>query len=536
MVKKKITFEEIKFFKSISKREYDSIIGFYDRVNLYCKPYYVRDSSTNGVSKTNSYVTVFILNCVEDFSNYIMNTLMPRGTEWGKAEVDTDLYERANIARMSKEVLSKNVNDMNIKLEKATFKLFKYINNSNYYNQVYSAVFDNVSSGTGLVRINDLKDFNKPISFQREDISNCYISENSTGKVSYIFKHHKDYNYLEFKQKFKFAEWIDGDTSIERKINFYECVIEQNGEYHHILIDDSMERELYYKILPYSPLVAFRFRGHENNSYGIGQGMWCLDYFEALSELMVLDKEHVANIVNPPLLAYGDSHLFNALMVKAGYVNYGGLQGAPNSLDVKTILPSGRLEILDAQINKIKDDIQRAFLVNPLGDIKQNPDLTATEAQLRSRQFRDTFSGVYERLVIELLEPIFLATLHILASNKLIEVEDEWIKISKIKFMNDIAEEANFKEVQKLVQVTQLGTLLGGQEFPQLLIGKGKLRDWLVKRTGVNAEPLNTNEEIKELIEKAETEVKNMQQQQLNIQQGGGNVSGQGDSGINGID
>lgn len=527
----KITTDELRFYQGVAKKEYDSIISYYDKVNYYCKPYYTRGNVNGEVTKINRYVTVFILNCVEDFSNYIMNTLMPRGTEWGKAEIDTDLYERANLEKMSKAVLDKNINDINIKLEKATFTLFKYINNSNYYNQIYSGVFDNVSTGTGIVRINNLKDFNKPISFQREDISDCYISENSTGRPAYIFKKHKDYNYLEFKQKFKFAEWVDSDKSLERRINIYECVIEKDGQYHHIITDESLDQELYYAILPYCPLVPFRFRGHENNSYGIGQGMWCLDYFESLSELMTMDKEHVANVVNPALIGYGDSNLFSGLMVKAGYLNYGGLQGTPNSLEVKPILPPARLEVLDSQINKVKEDIQKAFLVNPLGDIKQNPDLTATEAQLRSRQFRDTFSGVYERLVIELLEPIFIASLHILSDNKLIDIEDEWIKLSKVKFVNDIAEEANFKEVQKLVQATQLGTILGGEGFNQLFIGKGKLRDWIVKRIGVNVEPLNTNEEITALIEQAKQEVKMQQQEQLDIQRGK-NANNQGSQGI----
>ena len=132
----KINTDEVRFYQAIAKKEYDSIINYYDKVNLYCKPYYTHNNR-GGITKVNNYVTVFILNCVEDFSNYIMNTLMPRGTEWGKAEVDTDLYERANIAKMSKENLNKNITDINLKLEKATFKLFKYINNSNYYNQIY---------------------------------------------------------------------------------------------------------------------------------------------------------------------------------------------------------------------------------------------------------------------------------------------------------------------------------------------------------------------------------------------------------------
>ncbi|MGL5189033.1 MAG: portal protein [Cetobacterium sp.] len=532
MAKKKLTIEEIKFFKEVAKKEYDSIISYYDKVNYYCKPYYARNSLTTDVTKVNQYVTVFILNCIEDFTNYIMNTLMSRGTEWGKAEIDTDLYERANIAKMSKEVLSKNINDINLKLEKATFKLFKYLNNSNYYNQIYSSAWDCISMGLGVVRVNDLKDFNRPFSFQREDVSDCFISENSTGKVAYIFKKHKDFNYLEFKQKFVFANWVDSDKSLERKINFYECVVERDGKYHHILYDESMQQELMYEILEYPPLIAFRFRGHENSSYGIGQGMWCLDYFDTLSELMILDKEHVANTVNPALIGYGDTQLFNSLMVKAGYINYGGLSGTPKSLEVKPVLPPARLEVLDAQINKVKADIEKAFLVNPLGDVADNPDLTATEAQLRSRQFRDTFSGVYERLVIELLEPVFLSTMYILSENKLIDIEDEYIKLSKIKFINDIAEEANFKEVQKLVQVVQLGTILGGQEFPSLLIAKGKLRDWIVKRTGVNVEPLNSNEEIAKLIELAQEQIKLQQQMALEQAKGGTNVSNQGNQGI----
>ncbi|MGL5951333.1 MAG: portal protein, partial [Cetobacterium sp.] len=320
------------------------------------------------------------------------------------------------------------------------------------------------------------------------------------GEIRYIFKEYKDFNFDEFKTLFPFGKWVDSDERVERKIDFIEYVIYQKGKWIHGVTTLNFDQELFLEKLDYNPFIIFRFRKHEFLSYGVGQGMWCLDYFRDLDEAMRLDREQLANAITPALIGYGDRSLFDSLVVRAGTLNYGGLHDHPSALRVSQVIQDPKINILKDQIERIKEGINKSFFVMPLGQL-DSKNMTATEAQIRAEQFKTTFTGVYERLVNELLEPLIMNSVMILQANKIVDLETETIQLSKVVFINSISESTQWGEVNKLINVIQLSSQLVGQEAAAMMINKGKLRDYMVQKTGVNIEALNTTEEIAQEIE-----------------------------------
>ncbi|MGL4999551.1 MAG: portal protein, partial [Cetobacterium sp.] len=431
--------------------------------------------------------------------NYITNTLLPRGSHWGRMDIDEELAELIR-QKDNKIIQDRKRDSAKLQLEKSTEKLFKYINNSNYFDEIYGSIWDAVTMGTGIIKVNNTKNPAKPISFKNEGITNTYISEDPLGEIRYIFKEYKDFNFDEFKTLFPFGKWVDSDERVERKIDFIEYVIYQKGKWIHGVTTLNFDQELFLEKLDYNPFIIFRFRKHEFLSYGVGQGMWCLDYFRDLDEAMRLDREQLANAITPALIGYGDRSLFDSLVVRAGTLNYGGLHDHPSALRVSQVIQDPKINILKDQIERIKEGINKSFFVMPLGQL-DSKNMTATEAQIRAEQFKTTFTGVYERLVNELLEPLIMNSVMILQANKIVDLETETIQLSKVVFINSISESTQWGEVNKLINVIQLSSQLVGQEAAAMMINKGKLRDYMVQKTGVNIEALNTTEEIAQEIE-----------------------------------
>lgn len=511
----KMEKEHLIYYHAQAKKELDAIKSHYDEVIQFTRPYYSNEY-TIGLDKNSKHSDMFILNVVEDFTNYILNTLLPRGSHWGKLEIDEDLLPY--IQETDNKVLQrKKAEEVKKLLEDANEKVFKAIDSSNYFDEVYNSVWDCVTLGTGVIKISDTKNITKPIIFENESYENVSFLEDCYGKIKYVFRMHKMMNYDKFSQKFPFAKWVNDDKRPEFETEILEIIVPDGDKYRHMVFHNNFDEVLFEEVLDYNPFIIFRFRKHDFTSYGIGQGLWCLDYFKDLEEATRLDREQIANVITPALIGYGDKTLFDSLKVKAGTINFGGIKNHPSALHIEQIIPDARINVLKEQIERIKADIQKAFFVNPLGDVEESQSMTATEVQIRSEQFRNTFAGVYERLVMELLEPIITNTLYILTDNKVTKISDKkFIEISKVVFINAISENSKWKEVDKLLRVFGIAGQILGQEQATILINQGKLRDFLVDNTGVLTEPLNTNEEIEAILQ----ERMQMAQAQIQMQMG----------------
>ena len=163
-------------------------------------------------------------------------------------------------------------------------------------------------------------------------------------------------------------------------------------------------------------------------------------------------------IVEPPLMATGDKGLINNIVLKPGYANYGGTgQNSPmgngfNGLDIKPIITSQSLIPVDQDINTCKYEIKSLFMSNPLGDLGESKNRSATEVQARMQLFRSRWSGAYELMQQELMRPTFLSPLRILIDRSILSLsfEESDLDFTVIQYENELSKASDIEDVQML--------------------------------------------------------------------------------------
>lgn len=518
-------------YRELAKKEYDEVIPLYEEVNSYCKPFV--DTNEKLFTRNTPQINMFILEQVEGFTNYLMNSLIPRGVEWGKARLDENLIMLAQDEKSEAE-RQRAVDIVKQDLEKANMLLFENLNSSNYFDEVYNAMWDSITLGTGIFKIKETDSVVEPFVFKRITTHECYIMENKKGKIDRVSKVYEQYNFdmavMEWGKKFK---WQYNTNDPQQMFNFIEMVYPVGKKFKLVVMDEGLNKIFFEQVLDYNPYIVFRFRKHSISSYGVGQGLWCLDLFKELNKMEKLSKEQVEAVIKPPLIAYGDSKLFQNLMLGAGKINYGGIEEQPTSLRVKQAIPDYRYQVAETEINQLRDDVRRSFLTNPMGAIEDGKNMTATESQIRAEQFRNQFSGLYERLVIELLSPLFMNCLKIMNKKSIITLEQKYVDISKIVFSNAIAESYENQEVGKVINMLNVASNMLGFDARNSFVNKGKVREYLIDRLKCNVTPLNTDKEMLEAIEQEQQARREAIQQQVlmeSIKRGGAptNVDGSG--------
>lgn len=510
--------ERERVYRSIAKKLYDDVIPLYQNVNKFTKPF--SDTNEEMFTKNSTTINAFIYTQVEGFTNYIMNTLIPRGVEWGKCAIDEDLISLISIESKSEVVKDNTIDTVKKDLERANHKLFKLLNDSNYFDEINNAVWDCVTCGTGVFKINNTNDPVTPFSFKRVTLSNLELAESVSGKINRVYKLLKNYNYDMITEEFTDGiEWIYGDKLASNKHDFYEVIFPNGENFVRMITDTSLDKVFYQEKLTYNPYVIFRFKKHPVSPYGIGQGLICYDKFLELERFEEMDREQVDTLIKPPLIAYGDPKLFQNLKLKAGKINYGGLNGdMANALRVNQAIPDYKYQVLETEINQARQDIRLAFMTNPLGEIEDAGKMTATESSIRASQFRTQFAGLYERLVRELLNNLYMNCLKIMQVNSIIDIENQFMDIAKLTYSNAIADNFRTGEVSKLIGALDIATNIFGFDARQVLVKKEKVRDYIVNTIECNIEALNSNEETIKAMEEIEMARQQMLQEQMMLE------------------
>ena len=141
---------------------------------------------------------------------------------------------------------------------------------------------------------------------------------------------------------------------------------------------------------------------------------------------------------------------------EAGARNYAGDGlSAENDMGYQPINIGGSLIPLDQDIQDCRQRIREIFMAQPLGDVIDTKNRTATEMSIRHEMFRKEFSGAYELLNTELLQYTFLDAYIIMQEKGLLdntlENEDDnkgykYLEFSQINYINELTKSAGAEE------------------------------------------------------------------------------------------
>ena len=456
----KLSTDKIKYFLDKAKESKKGITEKYNEVLNYTNVSYLI-SEEKSESSDNREIEEVVSESITTLVNFVMSNVFPRGLNWASLEINETLYNQAS-GDTKKVTETAKVESINAELEKMSETFFDFLNNSNFYTEVAKAVRDVVVLGTGVIKLIEQTDTQRPFLYKYQNLDGMYFLENMLGEPNVVFKSLFQMTKEDITELYGDSATIPSKAQEENKtVDLIECVIqslEDKSIFIFSVYDSNFETLVHEVELKYNPFVVFRWSLEGNSIWGVGLGILALKLFKELQKFKELREKQSLMIVEPPLMATGDKGLINNIVLKPGYANYGGTgQNSPmgngfNGLDIKPIITSQSLIPVDQDINTCKYEIKSLFMSNPLGDLGESKNRSATEVQARMQLFRSRWSGAYELMQQELMRPTFLSPLRILIDRSILSLsfEESDLDFTVIQYENELSKASDIEDVQML--------------------------------------------------------------------------------------
>ena len=511
-----ITLEKLKYYYDRAKKAKDGITAKYNDVLTYTNVSY-KISEEKSENKDTREIEEVVSESITTLVNFVMSNVFPRGLRWASLEVNETLYNQGNgeTGQISNEGNIKNINE---DLEKISETFFDFLNNSNFYTEAAKAVRDATVLGTGVVKIIEQDDTQRPFLYKYQNLDGFYFLENMFGEPNICFKSIFEVTKEDITELYGEQATIPEKAEEENKtVDLIECVVpapENNKIFSFMVYDSSFETVVFETELKYNPFVVFRWSLEGNSIWGVGLGILALKLFKDLENFKNLREQQSARIVNPPVSIAGNKILIDQIKFEPGHINYGGSlmnSGMDMGFDgfkVDPMLTSQSLIPVDQDIAITKSEIKSLFMSNPLGDLAEGKNRSATEVQARMQLFRSRWSGSYELMQQEFMKPTFMAPLMILIEKSIVTLsfEESDLDFTVIKYENELSRAGDIEKVQMLSTYANISINLSNVSQQV-----GLNRERTLKYVQNN---LAVPEEIKSSQEEDEAYTKRVQQEQ----------------------
>ena len=500
-----ITLEKLKYYYDRAKKAKDGITAKYNDVLTYTNVSY-KISEEKSESKDTREIEEVVSESITTLVNFVMSNVFPRGLRWASLEVNETLYNQGNgeTGQISNEGNIKNINE---DLEKISETFFDFLNNSNFYTEAAKAVRDATVLGTGVVKIIEQNDTQRPFLYKYQNLDGFYFLENMFGESSICFKSIFEVTKEDITELYGEKAAIPEKAKEENKtVDLIECVVpapDNSKIFKFMVYDSSFETIIFETELKYNPFVVFRWALEGNSIWGVGLGILALKLFKDLENFKNLREQQSARIVNPPVSIAGNKILIDKIKFEPGHINYGGSlmnSGMDMGFDgfkVDPILTSQSLIPVDQDIAITKSEIKSLFMSNPLGDLGESKNRSATEVQARMQLFRSRWSGSYELMQQEFMLPTFMAPLIILIEKKILTLsfEEGDLDFTVVRYENELSKASDIEDIQMLNTFGNNALNLANVA-PQIGLNKEKTIKYISEKLRVPLDIQMTEEEI----------------------------------------
>lgn len=513
-----LSIENIKALYEQAKSYKSDILSSYNETFEYTDAFFkINDSSSKSKLEKRKIDSV-ILTSQRFLCNFIMTSLFSRGGSWATLKVNPVAYKE--LLGEEGETAQASIERINKVMEKNSEIVYNTIENTNYYTETSKALMDCERVGTGVRKTVELASRTNPITYEYISLDNFYYLEDSFGKPTITFKIYPEKTRREVEDMFgslkgfKLPSKLSEDNDPKKIENIIEIIIpdfdESNSKtkYIHQIYTESLEELLLDEILDYQPYRVFRWGTDTSNPWGVGIGRENIDLFKELNDYKTKRQKHADKIVDPPVNFRGNLDLIYKVSLAAGARNYAGdgLNGE-NNLGVEPINLGSNLLPVEQDIADSRDRIRAIYMAQPLGDVGDTKNRSATEMSLRHEMFRKEFSGTYELLNTELLSVTFLDAYVILQNKGLLETLEEeekgnnFLDYSDIQYVNEITKSAGAEEVMNAVNWYRINYEMVGEERKQYLMDMTKFAKWSAEKMRIPLDLLLDESTVKAQME-----------------------------------
>lgn len=424
-------------------------------------------------------------------ANDLHGLLMPKDRDWGSYQLSPQYYSQDAI-----DSLAPTVDEVNDRIR-------FYLGESNLARVVSSSNLDLVG-GTGALWVESIDD-DTPL-YYRSVPAVCLYVEYSTDDVlntawyqcKMTGRQVRD-NYPQYRGM-RYQALIEEPNQIYIVI-FGQIKLSENKFYLYAIMEEDPFYPLWERDSDYPQLIIYRDRVRPGEADGRGIGLDLLPTIKDLNQMVQYDRQSVSFKAYPPMFVDTNSY-FNAFSVRqwAGTL----IQRNPGAKrnPIEAMQMPDNPHVLE-RIMDLRDVINRAFMVEPLGEIEQ-PVKSATEVSIRENRAQRTASVDISRLINELPRQVFEVAAKILAERRLLS-KDKKIGAINTKRMRFVFESPLFDlqkqdDLSHFVTNMQIKQQFWGQEIMLATVNLPEAEKSLTKWLNLKSNLFKSSEEVKQLL------------------------------------
>jgi hypothetical protein len=424
-------------------------------------------------------------------ANDLHGLLMPKDRVWGKYVMDPHMHDQEDIQKGQ------------IILDKVNERLMFYLNESNLARVVGSSNLDLVG-GTGVIWVESPSD-DVPLYFRsipavalyieycNDDlIRNCWYVAKMTGRA--VLDTFPDYTGNQFNN-------LKDNPNDTYSVNYGQVEVGENEYYIYAVLDDDPFTVLWDRYSDYRQIIVYRDRVRPGEAEGRGVGIDMMPTIIDLNRIVEYSRKNMAFKANPPMF-YDAGSYFNPYSVRqwAGAM----IARQPNGRNPLEALQMPEYPDVFQQTTHMQEVIQKAFMVDPLGEI-QTPVRSATEISIRENRAQRTASTDISRLINELPRQIFEVAAKILNGRGLLLKPKEVIpgfdpRQLKFAFQSPLFDLQNQSDLNHLITALQTKQQFFGQSAPMVTMDIFETNRFIMDKLNLPAKLSASDDKIKETL------------------------------------
>lgn len=389
--------------------------------------------NTKGDKKNTHLFDAIGIRCNEQLASALHGMLTNPATQWfsfssGNHEIDNKLENAKWMQDTAKKILF-------------------VMNNTNFQSEIHECYLDLCSIGTSHLRIEE--DSIEVARFTSRPIYEAAVSENYNGIIDTVYYRYK----MTLEQLIEqFKDTLPEDMVAQRHME----PLKEYYVIHAIEPSQRLPEEMAHEMLHFtslhiledrhvllkksgfeeSPCIISRFSKLSGEMFGRSPGMKALPDIKTSNQMMKTWLEGAQLAVNPALQA-PDEGVLMPIRLTPGAINY---YRADSKDRIEPITVGANPQVGIQIIELLHQNIKSAFYIDQL-HLVESDRMTATEVMQRRDEQLRSMSPILGRLQYELLAPIVLRVLGIMARRGLIDSPPSDMRQSKleVKFVSQIA-------------------------------------------------------------------------------------------------
>lgn len=311
----------------------------------------------------------------------------------------------------------------------------------------------------------------RQIFFNSRPINEIYIDQDPGGNINKIFRR--------FCLKNEAAERMYGNDcpEIVKKANKAGKGLDEmywlhtfsehpdiNGQYisYTLLEDDKNEfvRTENYEELP---IHCCRWRTDAGQVYGRGPGVVADPFARTLNQVVKTWIKQAQKAVDPPLLV-ADDGVIQGPRTTPGAINFVNSYSPGSQDPIRPLDGGANFSVANAEIERLQMSIRKAYHHDIL-QITDSKELTAFHVQELTQRAQQWISPVFQRIKVELIQPMVERTLKLAVRNNIIPIMPEGLIEKGIKLVyispaqraNQIQEaESTMRALERIIALSQV--------------------------------------------------------------------------------